>query len=140
MTRARGYSFIELVLVLVVAGILAAIAMPQFNQNEVNASWFYEQVKGGLRYAQRQAVAHRRTVWVFVAANSVELCYTATNPCPLADSVPDFATASPYKLTAPAGVALSPLAFSFNALGQPSAGAPFLVGTARVEPETGYVH
>lgn len=140
MTQARGYSFIELVLVLVVAGILAAIAMPQFNQNEVNASWFYEQVKGGLRYAQRQAVAHRRTVWVLVTANSVELCYTATNPCPLPDSVPDFATASPYKLTAPAGVTLNPLVFSFNALGQPSAGAPFVVGTARVEPETGYVH
>jgi MSHA pilin protein MshC len=140
VTRARGYSLIELVVVLVAAGILAAIAMPQFNQNEVNASWFYEQVKGGLRYAQRQAVAHRRTVWVFVAANSVELCYTATNPCPPPDGVPDFATASPYKLTAPAGVTLSLLAFSFNALGQPSAGAPFVVGTARVEPETGYVY
>lgn len=140
MTKARGYSLIELVLVLVIAGILAAIVMPQFNQNEVNASWFYEQVKAGLRYAQRQAVAHRRPVWVFVAASSVELCYTATNPCPLADGVPDFATASPYKLTGPTGVTLNPLSFSFNALGQPSAGAPFVVGTATVEPETGYVH
>ncbi len=140
MTRTRGYSLIELVVVIVIAGILAAIVMPRFNQSEVDTSWFYEQAKSGLRYAQRQAVAQRRTVYVFVTANAIELCYSATNPCPVADQVSDFATASQYKLTAPAGMALAPLAFSFNALGQPSAGAPFVVGPVTIEADTGYVH
>lgn len=140
MRRARGFSLIELIVMLVMAGILAAVVMPRFNQPEIEASWFQEQVKASLRYAQRQAVAQRRNVYVFVTASSLELCYSATNPCPLADQVGDFATSNQYKITAPSGVTLSPLTFSFNALGQPSAGAPFIVGAATVESETGYVH
>ena len=140
MSAPRGFSLIELVVMLVMAGILAAVVIPRFNQPEVEASWFQEQVKAGLRYAQRQAVAQRRTVYVQVTANTLELCYSATSPCPLADQVGDFATSNQYKLTAPSGFTLGPLTFSFNALGQPSAGAPFVVGAATVEPETGYVH
>lgn len=137
---ARGYSLIELVVVLVVAGILAAIAMPQFNQPQIDASWYQEQAKAALRYAQRQAVAQHRTVYVFVAASSIELCFAATNPCPAGSGLPDMTTGNPYKINAPGGVSLVPLAFSFNPLGQPSAGAPFTVGTVTVEAETGYVH
>jgi MSHA pilin protein MshC len=140
MTRERGFSLIELVVILVMAGILAAVVIPRFNQPEIEASWFQEQVKAALRYAQRQAVAQRRTVYVLVTPSTLELCYSATSPCPLADEVGDFATSNQYRITAPSGVALSALTFSFNALGQPSAGAPFVVGTATVERETGYVH
>ena len=140
MSPARGFSLMELILTLVIAGILAAIAVPKFNQPEVNASWYYEQVKAGLRYAQRQAVAQRRAVYVSVTATRVELCYSATSPCPSADAVSDLGTGNPYQLDAPSGVALTPLAFSFNSLGQPRAGAPFVVGTATVEADSGYVH
>lgn len=140
MSLARGYSLIELVVVLVVAGIMAAIVMPQFNQPQIDASWYQEQAKAALRYAQRQAVAQRRTVYVFVTASSVELCLAATNPCPAGSGLPDMATGNAYKIAAPNGVSLVPVAFSFNPLGQPSAGAPFTVGTVIVEAETGYVH
>ncbi len=135
MSAARGYSLAELVLVLVIAGILAAIAIPRFNQPEVNASWFDEQVKSGLRYAQRQAVAQRRTVYVVVTATELDLCYDAGCATP----VSDFATGAAFRATAPSGVSLAPQTFSFNSLGQPSAGAPFVIGKAKVEAETGYV-
>lgn len=138
MNSVRGYTLMELVLVLVIAGILAAIAIPQFNQPEINASWFQTQVTAGIRYAQRQAVAQRRTVYVFVTASGVELCYNATNPCPLGSAVSDIATGNAYKLTAPSGVTLSPSAFSFNSLGQPSAGVSLFGGNVKVEAETGY--
>lgn len=139
MIRVRGYSLLELVVVLVVAGILAAVAIPRFNQPEIDASWFQTQLTAGLRYAQRQAVAQRRTVYVFVTANSMELCYSSTSPCALANAVSDMASGNPYKLTAPSGVTLTPVSFSFNSLGQPSAGSTILVGSVKVEAETGYV-
>ena len=137
MTRPRGYSLIELVLVLVIAGILAAVVIPRFNQPEVDASWFFEQVKAGVRYAQRQAVAQRRTVYVVVDATTLRLCYDAGCASP----VSDFAKAANYVLTAPSGVSLTPVSFSFNGLGQPSAPATFSVGAlpVNVVAETGYV-
>lgn len=137
MSAGRGYSLLELVLVLVLAGILAAVAIPQFNQPQIEESWFYEQVKTALRYAQRQAVAQRRTVYVVVSAAQVQVCYDPACASP----VSDFATGAAFVTkTAPSGVTLTPMTFSFNSLGQPSAGAPFVVGTATVERDTGYVH
>lgn len=137
MSAARGYSLIELVMVLVISGILAAIVIPQFNPRETDASWFYEQVKAAVRYAQRQAVAQRRTVYVVVSAGSVDLCYDAG----CASRVSDFATGAGYRAAAPSGVSLTPVTFSFNGLGRPSAGTTFSVGAfpLTVIAETGYV-
>ena len=137
MSRPPGYSFMELVVVLVIAGILAAVVVPRFNQPEVDASWFYEQVKSGVRYAQRQAVAQRRSVYVVVDATTLRLCYDAGCASP----VSDFGKAASYLLTAPSGVSLTPVTFSFNGLGQPSAGTTFSVGAFPVNiiAESGYV-
>jgi MSHA pilin protein MshC len=137
MSRARGFSLMELVLTLVIAGILAALAIPQFNQPEIDASWFQEQVKAALRYAQRQAGAQRRAVYVVVSATDVQLCYDAACASP----VSDFATGAAYRTkAAPTGVALTPQTFSFNSLGQPSSGATLVIGSTTVEADTGYVH
>jgi len=40
----------------VVPAILAALTIPAFTDAQSKATWFHEQVKGGVRYAQRQAV------------------------------------------------------------------------------------
>lgn len=136
MRRAGGYSLMELVMVLVISGILAAIVIPQFNPRETDASWFYEQVKAAVRYAQRQAVAQRRTVYVVVDASTVKLCYDAG----CTSALSDFGKTGAYVLTAPSGVALTPVSFSFNGLGQ-SAGTSFSVGSFQITviAETGYV-
>lgn len=140
MKRRRGYSLVELVMVITIAGILAAVVLPRFTQREVDASWFYEQVKAAVRYAQRQAVAQRRTVYVMVSANSLALCYAAP-PLPCASPVADFGTGNAYVLNAPTGGAMDPVNFSFNAFGQPSAATAFNVGAMAVTvvAETGYV-
>src|SRR5256885_1656752 len=62
----RGFTMPELVVALVISAIPAAMALPFFSDREANGAWFREQVKAALRYAQRQAVANRRVVYVFI--------------------------------------------------------------------------
>ena len=141
MTSARGYSLVELIVTLIVMGLLAAIAIPYFSKAEPEAAWFHEQVKAAVRYAQRQAVAQRRQVYVKITANTVQLCYD--NGC--GSPVADYATGATFALSAPSGVVLSPApkTIIFNGLGQPTplAGDSFSVGgnTVTITAETGYV-
>lgn len=139
-SRMQGFTLAELVIVIVIAAILAAIAIPQFSFRDIDAAWFHEQVRSGVRYAQRTAVAQRRPVFVVVEAGPrLALCYA--DPC--GARVTELATGNSFLLNAPSGVALSisvsPL--SFNGLGQPSSGATLNVGgkTITINAETGYV-
>lgn len=146
----KGFSLIELVVVILLTAILAAVALPRFTDTESKATWFHEQVKGGLRYAQRQAVAQRRCVFVQVAATQVRLFYgdascviTATPLTFMSTSTQGTAPGDPSALAAPSGVTLSPVTtFSFNGLGQPSAGVSLSVAgrSITVAAETGYVY
>lgn len=135
----NGYSLVELVVTITVASILAAVAIPYFNQSNVDASWFNEQAKAAVRYAQRQAVAQKRTVYVNVTTNDIKLCYNAPPGC--GQPVQDLRTGTDFIVSVPAGVAVTAAAFSFNGLGQPSAGTIFTAGsgTVTVTAETGYV-
>ncbi len=136
----RGYTLIELIVSIAIMAILAAIAVPLFNQPQVDSTWFREQVKSAVRYAQRQAVAQRRQVFVVVGANNVQLCYADVS---CAAPVLQITTGGAYTLTAPTGITLAATSFSFNGLGQPSplAGITFNVGSQAVivTAETGYV-
>lgn len=135
----NGYSLIELVVTITVATILAAVAIPYFNQSNVEASWFTEQAKAAVRFAQRQAVAQKRSVYVNVTTSDIRLCYNAPPGC--SQPVQDLRTGTDFVVAVPAGAAITAAAFSFNGLGQPSAGTAFTAGsgTVTVTAETGYV-
>lgn len=62
-SRGLGFSMIELITVLIVLAILAALALPKLNTvGDFRATAFRDSVAGGLRFAQKTATSHRRVV------------------------------------------------------------------------------
>ena len=153
LRRQSGFTMVELVTAVVIAGILAAMAAPHFfDSNVFTSRGFYDQAVSTLRYAQKAAIAQHRFVCVTVGANSIILTYDPVPPgvmhtaatCP-GSPLTNPTGQSPYTVTAPNDVALSGgAAFNFDALGKPSAAQSISVSgyasSIIVEAETGYVH
>jgi MSHA pilin protein MshC len=145
MKSGAGFSLIELVVVMVIAAILAAVAIPRFTDSETKATWYTEQVLAAVRFAQRQAIAQHRNVYVCVQASALQIGYDAGCTGAVAQSAAIIQL--PQQFIAPSNVTLNPSStpFSFNALGQPNpiGGVTVtLTGAGRsvnVTGETGYV-
>jgi len=139
----RGYTLVEIVVMIVIATIIAAFAFPSFNLKEIDSVYFHEQVRSAVRYAQRTAVAQRRCVFVSVTPTQLELRYGDASCAITATHVRDLARNQNFVLTAPSGVALgaAPNPFRFNGLGQPGGAATVTVGarTVAINAESGYV-
>lgn len=143
-----GFTMVEIVTVIVVTTVLAAVAAPRFmGRSGFDSRGFSDQAQGTVRYAQKVAVGKRRNVFVDITAGSVSACYDAACTTPVVDPV----SAAPLVVTPPAGsgVTLAPVtSFSFNGLGQPSLVANLTVTvsvageadrTFTIQRETGYV-
>jgi MSHA pilin protein MshC len=142
--RAGGFTLVELITILVVVAILAAVAAPRFfTRLSFEERGFYDQSVASIRYAQRVAIAERRNVFVVMEANRIRLCYDGA--CGAA--VRDPGSNNAYDINTPDGVGLdTTTTFSFNGLGQPSIVANLVVTvtgqdnrTFTLQRETGYV-
>ena len=136
-----GFTLIELAVVIAIAGILAAVALARIDTRPFNTEGFANQVAASVRYAQKVAIAQRRTVFVVTTASNIKLCYTDT-ACTSAVREP--ASGSAFSHNTPSTVSLSATSFSFDALGRPSAAATITVTgdvarSVTVAAETGFV-
>ena len=74
LKTARGFTMVELIMVMVLIGVLAAIGVPKLvGDNSFAAATFGDEVASALRSAQKTAVARRRLVCATVDASSVTL-------------------------------------------------------------------
>ncbi len=143
--RAAGFTLVELVVTILLLGIIAAVAMPRFFQAQTfDSRGFYDKATATVRYAQKTAVAWRRAVYVCVTATQVAAGTASGCATPLTNPV----NGAPLQETAPAGVTLNAVEFTFDGLGRPSAGVTItFTSTIAGDParqivvaaETGYV-
>lgn len=151
-TRFRGFTLIELIMVLVLAGVLAIVLVPRLSSKVFDARGFHDETLAMLRYAQKTAIAQRRTVCISFGAASVSLTVVGTaggTTCPGGAMIGPRGE-SPAQASGRTGVAYvaQPADFYFDSLGQPSGSRSIEVsgdGTAlgrtiTVEAGTGYVH
>jgi MSHA pilin protein MshC len=148
MRLSNGFSMIELIAVIVIVGILSAVVSPKFfDADAFNQRGFHDETLAMLRYAQKSAIAQRRTVCVAYTLSSATLSIAPvadSSVCAINLAGPNGTT--PFLVTAGPRVFYNPVptSFSFNALGVPSLGQTFFVSgdskSITVEAQTGYIH
>lgn len=144
--RQRGFTLTEVVIVLLLAGILSAFAATRLiDTREVQARGFADQVAATLRFAQKAAIAQRRTIHVDANTTLARVRACLDAGCSTLLAAP---AGGSLAITAASGVSLAAAttAFSFDALGRPSVNGLTLTATGNgasfavtVEAQTGYV-
>jgi len=152
MRREYGFTIVELVAVLVIVGIIAAISAPRFvGVDAFDARGSYGSLTAALRYAQKTAIAQRRTVYANVNTSARTVCLGYTSNC--SSAVIDPATQAAYAKSLSSNVTITAPSstIGFDGLGRPvpNSTATFTIQNAivpsestrtiTVEQDTGYV-
>ncbi|WP_379056960.1 Tfp pilus assembly protein FimT/FimU [Methylophilus luteus] len=152
VVASRGFTLVELVVVIALAGVMVAVAAPRFANGDI----FETRGDAGLlsstlRYAQKTAIAQRRDVYAIrnaaVTPNTVRLCFDAA----CAQSVINPETGTAYVFTFSKSVTVSAFnnSLGFDALGRaiPNVASSYTVTnkngaqsfTVNIEQDTGYI-
>lgn len=155
--RARGFTLVELVMILIILGILAIFAMPRLDKNIFEQRAFHDQFKAALQYARKAAVAQRRYVCVTLSGGNAVFTVDTRTPeataahcngtneldltLPVADARCGSAT---NRICPPDGIALAgPASLAFTPAGGATASASYAITgqpAITVEAQSGYVH
>lgn len=77
MKRAAGFTMVELIVVMVLIGIVSAVAVPKLMSSNVFAPLaMRDEIQSALRYAQKTAVARRRLVCATEATSTTAPVFT----------------------------------------------------------------
>lgn len=137
----KGFTLVELVIVILLLGVMAAFVLPKFfSLDDYRTRTTYDEVAGAVRYAQKLAVASGCEVQVQISGNSYFLQQHSTD-C----TTGSFTTISNHPVTSnnfsDVSLTSSPASFIFDAMGRSSSAATINIGGSSfsVNSETGYV-
>lgn len=150
----RGFTLVELIMVLIILGVLAAFAAPRlFDKQDFLSRGFHDETLAILRYAQKSAIAQRRAVCVTFNSTGVTLTMFVANPapasCAAATAAQAPALALPFTPSGGTGLSVSPTPspspLQFTPLGSTDQSSAITISIANstpitVEAATGYVH
>jgi len=146
MYQQRGFTLVELVMVIIIAGMLATYALPRFfSKDNFENRGFYTEVLNAVRYAQQLAVAINCNTQVSLTNNGYTVSM-ATNPNDCSGGgfgpAPDPVTGQIGFTNSSTSVNdITPATFQFTALGTASTDTTITVGgyRFRVYASTGYI-
>jgi len=151
-----GFTLVELVIVLIVAGILATVGMSRFfGVQDFQERGFYDETLAAVRYAQKLAVASGCDVEVNVGPGGFALRErSGCSSGAFTTAVRKPGSGGAFAASAPPKVSIGSMDFYYDPLGRPRAvagGAVLTISpavtiggrtprTLTVEHETGFVH
>lgn len=149
----RGFTLVELIVTMVIIGIMATLVLPRFNSTGFDEREFRDRLMTALRYAQKSAIAARRTACANFSASPPTATFRISTNNGAADCTVGSALQGPdgnaLAVTTTRGVTFGtlPPAIVFDAAGRPTTGGASIAISGLpaalnviVEAETGYVH
>lgn len=120
-----GFTLLELVMVMIIIGVLAAVAAPRWSLNDATVHAQAAQVARDIRHVQMLAMSQGRTL-TFQSLGNGYRCTDAASAV-----IIDPAAQQPFNVSLSDGVSLSAGSVSFDSLGRPvSGGNPIASATA----------
>ncbi|MGB1799351.1 MAG: prepilin-type N-terminal cleavage/methylation domain-containing protein [Gammaproteobacteria bacterium] len=145
----RGFTLIEVIVVIILVGILAAYSIPKLDLDAFRAQGFEQQATAAIRYGQKQAIGSGCNINVnIVSVTECTVTYGAQTDAGCVGAVGDslvnpgtglnnFCDSSEADSSA-----MLPASVQFDRIGRPSGSLSINFGTTiiTIEPETGFVY